>query len=66
MARDIAIRLAEDRPGELAAVVQALSEAGVNIEGLAEVEGIVPVLARKPSAVRDALRAAGYEIEGEH
>jgi len=66
MARDIAIRLAEDRPGELAAVVQALSEAGVNIEGLAEVEGIVHVLARKPSAVREALRAAGYEIEGEH
>lgn len=66
MARDITIRLAEDRPGELAALVQALSEAGVNIEGLAEVEGFVHVLARNPGAIREALRAAGYEIAGEH
>ena len=66
MARDISIRMTEDRPGALAAVVQALSEAGVNIEGLAEIEGVVHVLARNPGAARQALRKSGYEIEGEH
>jgi len=49
----------------LAGVVQALSRSGVNIEGIAEIEGVVHVLARDPSAARGALRAAGYEIDGE-
>jgi hypothetical protein len=57
--------LARDRPGELAGVVQALSRSGVNIEGVAEIEGVVHVLARDPSACRAALRSGGYEIEGE-
>lgn len=59
------IRLAEDRPGELARVVQALSTSGVNIEGLAEIEGVVHVLARDPHSARAALRAGGYTIDGE-
>jgi hypothetical protein len=46
-------------------VVQALSRAGVNIEGVAEVEGVVHVLARDPSAARAALRSGGYTIDGE-
>ena len=65
VARDISIRLAEDRPGALGSVVQALSEAGVNIEGLAEIEGIVHVLARNPGAARQALRTGGFTIESE-
>ena len=65
MARDLSIRLAADRPGELAGLVHALSRAGVNIMGLAEVSGIVHVLARDPSAARAALRSGSYEIEGE-
>ena len=65
MARDLTVRLTEDRPGALAGVVQALSQSGVNIEGIAEIEGIVHVLARDPSAARGALRAGGYEIDGE-
>ena len=65
MGRNLTVRLAADRPGELAAVVQTLSRAGVNIEGLAEVEGVVHVLARDPGAARSALRAAGYTIDGE-
>ena len=39
MGRNLTVRLAADRPGELAGVVQTLSRAGVNIEGVAEVEG---------------------------
>jgi hypothetical protein len=65
VARDLTVRLTKDRPGELAGVVETLSQAGVNIDGLAEVDGVVHVLARDPSAARAALRAAGYSIAGE-
>ena len=65
MARDLTIRLAEDRPGALAALVQALSRSGVNIDGITEVDGIVHVLARDPSAARAAMRSGGYTIEDE-
>ena len=65
MGRDLTLRLNADRPGELARVTQTLSSAGVNIEGIAEIEGVVHVLARDPSAARSALRAGGYTIEGE-
>jgi hypothetical protein len=65
MGRDLALRLAADRPGELARVAQTLSSSGVNIEGIAEIEGVVHVLARDPGAARSALRAGGYTIDGE-
>jgi hypothetical protein len=65
MARDLTVRLSEDRPGVFAAVVQTLSRSGVNIEGIAEIEGVVHVLARDPGAARSALRRAGYQIERE-
>ena len=65
MGRDLTLRLNADRPGELARVTQTLSSAGVNIEGIAEIEGVVHLLARDPSAARSALRAGGYTIEGE-
>ena len=55
----------EDRPGALAGIVQALSRSGVNIEGIAEIEGVVHLLARDPGAARSALRARGYQIERE-
>jgi len=63
--RDLTVRLTEDRPGELARVVETLSRSGINIEGFAEIDGVVHVLARNPSAARAALRAGGYTIEGE-
>ena len=65
MARDLTVRLTEDKPGALAGIVQALSRSGVNIEGIAEIEGVVHVLARDPGAARSALRARGYQIERE-
>lgn len=65
MARDLIVRLAQDRPGELAGVVRALSQAGINIEGIAEVDGAVHLLAHSVSAARGALRNAGYAIEDE-
>lgn len=65
MARDLTVRLEADRPGELARLVQAVSQAGVNIEGITEVNGTVHVLARDPNAARSALRSGGYTIEAE-
>ena len=65
MGRDLTLRLATDRPGELARVAQTLSRSGVNVEGIAEIGGVVHVLARDPSAARAALRAGGYTIENE-
>ncbi|HKV43771.1 MAG TPA: ACT domain-containing protein [bacterium] len=65
MGRDLTLRLPADRPGELARVAQTLSRAGVNIEGIAEIEGVVHILARDPSAARSALRAGGYIMDGE-
>ena len=65
MARDLSIRLENDRPGELARLVQSLTGSGVNIEGVAEVEGVVHVLARDPRSARAALRAGGYAIDAE-
>ncbi|HVS06637.1 MAG TPA: amino acid-binding protein [Candidatus Dormibacteraeota bacterium] len=65
MGRDLTLRLTADRPGELARVAQTLSSAGVNIEGIAEIEGVVHILARDPSAARSALRAGGYIMDGE-
>src|SRR2546423_9279028 len=65
MARDLTLRLTADRPGELARVAQTLSSSGVNIEGIAEIEGVVHVLVRDPSRAKSALRAGGYTIENE-
>jgi hypothetical protein len=65
MGRDLTLRLTADRPGELAKVAQTLSSAGVNIEGIAEIGGVVHVLARDPSAAKSALRAGGYTIDNE-
>jgi hypothetical protein len=63
--RDLSVRLGEDRPGQLAAFVQVLSRSGVNIEGIAEIDGMVHILARDPHAARTALRSGGYTVEGE-
>jgi hypothetical protein len=65
VARDLTVRLENDRPGELARLVQALTGSGVNIEGITEVEGVVHILARDPGQARAALRSGGYAIEAE-
>jgi hypothetical protein len=55
-----------DRPGELARLGEALSEAGINIEGLAATgidgRGDVHVLVAEPHAAREALNEAGIEV----
>src|SRR5689334_20833232 len=59
---DLSVTLPEDRPGMLAKAVTALSTAGINLEGHAEMEGVVHVLTTNPGATRDALVEAGFRV----
>jgi hypothetical protein len=46
----------------LAKAVAALSSAGINLEGHAEMEGVVHVLTRDPGATRTALVESGFLV----
>ena len=62
MASDLAVTLPEDRPGMLARAVQAVSGAGINLEGHAEMEGVVHVLTSDATATKDALEKSGFKV----
>jgi len=62
---DLAVTLVEDRPGMLAKAVQALGAVGINLEGHAEMSGVVHVLTDDLRATRKALEAAGFIVVGE-
>ncbi len=62
LATDLAVTLPEDRPGMLSRAVTALSVAGINLEGHAEVGGVVHVLTTDAGATRHALEAAGFRV----
>ncbi len=62
VATDLAVTLPEDRPGMLARAVNAVGNAGLNLEGHAEMEGVVHVLTVDADAARTALEAAGFRI----
>jgi len=62
VATDLAVTLPEDRPGMLAKAVNALSSAGINLEGHAEMEGVVHVLTTDADATRQALESAGFRV----
>lgn len=65
MARDLTIKLQQDKPGSFARVADALGKAGINIEGVTEVQGIVHVLVEDAVGTRKALEAGGLKIEAE-
>ena len=57
-AADLAVTLAADRPGVLAAAIGCVSAAGINIEGYAEMNGVVHVLTPDLASFSDfALKA---------
>ena len=62
IATDLAVTLPEDRPGMLSKAVTAVSVAGINLEGHAEMEGVVHVLTTDAERTRDALEATGFRI----
>jgi hypothetical protein len=62
MATDLAVTLREDRPGMLARAVHAVSGAGLNLDGHAEMEGVIHVLTSDALAARSALESAGFRV----
>ena len=68
MATDMTISV-EDRPGGLAAVGEALGNAGVNIEGVCglglEGRGLIHLCVQDAAMARRALDGAGIKVEGE-
>ena len=59
---DLAVTLAEDRPGMLARAIGAVSGAGINIDGYTEMNGVVHVLTTNLPAARRVLAEAGFRI----
>jgi hypothetical protein len=68
VATDLTISV-EDRPGGLAAIGEALGNAGVNIEGVCGVglgdRGVIHVLVEDAGAARAALEGAGLMVQAE-
>jgi hypothetical protein len=60
LAADIAVTLAEDRPGALAKAITCISTAGINIDGYSEMNGVVHVLTTELAAARQCLSNAGF------
>ena len=59
---DIAVTLDEDRPGMLAKALGCVSGANINIDGYAEIGGVVHVLAPNLRGARTCLENSGFRI----
>jgi hypothetical protein len=62
LAEDLAVTLEQDRPGMLAKAIGCVSAAGINIEGYAEMNGMVHVLTTDLPATRRCLNDAGFKV----
>ena len=65
LALDLAVELRPDRPGSLARAAEAIASGGLNLDGFAEVDGVLHVLTRDARSARFALEAAGLRVAGE-
>ena len=59
---DLAVTLEDDRPGTLAKALGCVSAAGINIDGYAEIGGVVHVLSPDLRAAHTCLQNAGFRI----
>jgi hypothetical protein len=59
---DLAVTLDEDRPGMLAKALGCVSGGGINIDGYAEIGGVVHVLSEDLQAAHDCLLKGGFRI----
>jgi len=68
MPTDLSVML-ENRPGMLASLGETLGRAGVNIDGISGIptqgRAELHVLVEDPAAARQALKAAGMEVQAE-
>jgi hypothetical protein len=65
VAKDLRVVLRDDRPGSLAALVQALGDSGINIDGVAEIDGVVHLLVEDAEAARVAVEASNNQVTEE-
>jgi len=65
LAKDLAVNLREDRPGRLAKAAEAIASGGLNLDGFAEIEGVLHVLTSDPRSTRLALETVGLRITEE-
>jgi hypothetical protein len=61
LAADLAVTLAEDRPGALAKAISCIGAAGINIDGYSEMNGVVHVLTTELLSARQCLTKAGFQ-----
>jgi len=62
LAADLVVTLEADRPGMLSRAIGAVSAAGINIDGYAEMSGVVHVLTHDLDAARRCLNEAGFRV----
>ena len=65
LASDLAVTLEEDRPGMLARAIGCVSSAGLNIDGYAEMNGVVHILTTDLAAARRCLEGSGFKVRQE-
>lgn len=65
LATDLSVTLPEDRPGTLARAIKAIGAAGINIDGYAEMGGVVRVLTTDMARTRQALEREGFRVVDE-
>lgn len=65
IARDLTVDLKQDRPGMLARAATAIASGGLNLDGFAEIDGLLHVLTSDPRSARLSLEAAGLGVLGE-
>lgn len=64
-ATDLTITLQDDRPGVLVGALEAIAQAGINLEGMVELDGRLHVVTHDPSGATRALRAARIRVGAE-
>ena len=62
LAADLAVTLEDDRPGMLARAISCVSGSGINIDGYAEMNGVVHVLATDLDHLRQCLQNGGFKV----
>jgi hypothetical protein len=64
-ASDMTVAFAADQPGMLARALEALTRAGLDTGGYAEIEGYFHLLVSNPDVARRAFEQAGFRVEGD-
>lgn len=64
-ATDLTVDLQDDRPAALAGAMEAVARAGINLDGVAEFDGVLHLLTRDAPGTTRALRGARIRVRAE-